>query len=171
MIEKTTELIKTYVNKIPENKRPLVLLIIGVAILFLVFITDISPDKETVTVTEDSEITYVNEVEEKLSDIVSAIHGAGETKVMVTLDTTEENVYATDINEKNYEYVVIKTNSDEGGLLLKIIQPKIRGVAIVCEGGDSYKVKTDILNAVCSVLDISSSRVSISRMKNREEKQ
>lgn len=170
MIENIVDFLKKYIKRIPESKRPLVLVSVGVILLVSVFITDFTPSDETVSVTEESETPYIQDIEEKLEDIVSTIHGAGEAKVMVTLDTSEENVYATDINEKRYEYVVIKTSSEEGGLLLKIIQPKIRGVAIVCEGGDSYKVKTDILNAVCSVLDISSSRVSISRMKNREGK-
>lgn len=169
MIEKAADLFRKFIKNIPESKKPMVLVMAGVLLLVLIFFSDITPSKNDVPEeSESNEITYVQEIEDKLRKIVSDIHGAGETEVMLTLDTSEENIYATDINEDKYEYVVIKTSSDEGGLLLKIIQPKIRGVAIVCEGGDSYKVKNDIMSAVCSVLDISSSRVSITRMKNRE---
>ena len=111
---------------------------------------------------------YLVELERKLTDIISSIEGAGRVKVMITLENSEENVYAVDINESKNEYVLIKTSSDEGGLLLKIIQPKIRGEAIVCDGGEINKVKMRILDATCSAMGISSSKVSISKMENQE---
>lgn len=167
MYEKFKQVVTSLTEKIPKEKRPALLVICGIFVMLIIMFSGTSAEKEE-TISPDGNITenYVQETERKLSEIISSINGAGKTKVMVTLDSGEENIYACDINEDQNEYVVIKTSSQEGGLLLKIVQPKIRGVAVVCDGGDSYKVQNDILNAVCSVLDISSARVSITKMKN-----
>ena len=75
---------------------------------------------------------------------------------------------AYEVNEKSNtenEYIILQSNgSRDEGLVIKVIQPKIRGVAIVCEGGDSAYVQQRITQAVTAVLDIGASRVSIARM-------
>lgn len=110
---------------------------------------------------------YVTQTENKLQSLISSIEGAGETKIMITIESGEENIYARDINSEKSEYVVIKSNSVEGGMLLKTVRPEIRGVAVVCEGGDNAKVRIDIINAVCSSLGVSSAKISIAKMKVR----
>ena len=69
---------------------------------------------------------------------------------------------------KQYEdnYIIVKTDNGEEGMLLKVTQPKIRGVAIVCRGGNSPQVRQSITDTVTAVLDISSARVNIAAMKN-----
>lgn len=49
-------------------------------------------------------------------------------------------------------------------MIIKLIQPKIRGVAVVCEGGGSDAVRQEITQAITAVLDISASRVYITKM-------
>ncbi|MDD6021211.1 MAG: hypothetical protein ACI4GA_01985 [Acutalibacteraceae bacterium] len=169
MIDNIREKLRKLFEKIPESKRPIVLVVVGLiamsAILFSSFDSKSSKDEKK-TSAEAAAPSYTEETERKLENIISLIDGAGRCKVMVTLDTSEENIYASDINDGKSEYVVIKTSSDEGGLLLKIVQPKIRGVAVVCDGGDSYITVNNITEAVCSALGISSTKVSITKMKN-----
>ncbi len=168
MSEKIKEKLKPLINKIPENKRPMILVATGLLLMILLLFSSFDTKvKSANTVScENSTLSYTEETEQKLENIISLIDGAGRCKVMLTLDTSEENIYASDINDEKSEYVVIKTSSDEGGLLLKIIQPKIRGVAVVCDGGDSYITVNNITEAVCSALGISSTRVSVKKMKN-----
>lgn len=174
MIDKIKKLVKTLVEKIPKEKRSIILAVVGILLMCLIllssfFDTGKTENNDTKAYTEAYEENgYVAELERKLTDIISSIEGAGRVKVMITLENSEENVYAIDINESKNEYVLIKTSSDEGGLLLKIIQPKVRGVAIVCDGGEVGKVKMSILDATCSAMGISSSKVSISKMENQE---
>lgn len=168
MSEKIKEKLKPLINKIPENKRPMILVATGLVLMILLLFSsfDTNVKSENTVSCENNTLSYTEETEEKLENIISLIDGAGRCKVMLTLDTSEENIYASDINDEKSEYVVIKTSSDEGGLLLKIIQPKIRGVAVVCDGGDSYITVNNITEAVCSALGISSTRVSVKKMKN-----
>lgn len=171
-----------------KDKKILLLLAAGLVGMLLLLATEFLPEQsESVEKTGESpeqaaeeRQSYVAETEDKLAAIISSIAGAGRTKVMVTLENSEESVWATqgaqerensgtDGGEEKYsqedEYVLIQSSSsEEGGLLLKIIQPRIRGVAIVCDGGDNVYVREKITSAVAAVLDISTAKISIAKM-------
>ena len=68
---------------------------------------------------------------------------------MVTLDTSEQTQYAKDekensksgdkTSEKSYEKKYVLTD-DDGGVVLKTTEPEVRGVIVVCDGGDNAAV-------------------------------
>lgn len=117
---------------------------------------------------------YVEDVENRLCGLLSDIEGAGAVKVMITLESGEEQVFARDsdssldnkadgdksVKEKN-EYVIV----DGQAVRVKTVEPEIRGVAVVCEGGNDFTVKQSIVQAVTAVLGISAARVSVAQMK------
>lgn len=125
---------------------------------------------------------YENDLEQGLAEIISSIDGAGKTKVLITMDSTVEQVYAADKNiaQKNSSntkeadtannkditadssYVTVElSDGTQQTVLVKEIQPKVRGVLVVCIGGDNSVVKEKIIDAVTKALDISSSKVSV----------
>ena len=164
------EKVRKLFGRIPEKKRPLILLIAGIVIMLILVLPEYSKKSDTAVKNSEtadmSENEYISETEKKLTELISSIEGAGRTKVMLTVASSQENVYAYDINGDKSEYVILKSNSNEGGMLLKVRRPEIKGVAVVCEGGDSSKVKVDIVNAVSSSLGVSSTRISIAKMKS-----
>lgn len=172
------------------DKKLLVFIAVGFIGICLLAVSEWIPSDKKDTGNEDTKIlteySYAEEIEKKLCETVSAISGAGKTKVMVTLENGVESVYAKDEkyeeekkNSENggesensrtrdeQEYILL--DNDSGGLVIKVIQPKIRGVAIVCEGGDSVYVQQRITEAVTAVLDINSSRISITKMAEQTE--
>lgn len=174
-------------KRVVKDKKILLLLAAGIAGMLLLLATEFLPEQsdsaekagESPEQAAEERQSYVAETENKLAAIISSIAGAGRTKVMVTLENSEESVWATqgaqeresrgtDGGEKysqEDEYVLIQSSSsEEGGLLLKIIQPRIRGVAIVCDGGDNVYVREKITSAVAAVLDISTAKISIAKM-------
>lgn len=168
-IEKVKEILK-------KDKRLLFLLISALlGIVFLLFSELIDFDnKKTEEELPVTTYEYADMIENKLSELISSIDGAGEAVVMVTVETGEENVFAKEVksdedtNENKasssfeYEYVVIKSgSSSENGMLLKVIEPEIRGVAIVCDGGENAKVRENIVNTVSAVLDIKTNKISV----------
>lgn len=162
------------ISRIPESKRPVIIIICGILIIALIVIPELAGGNEKKktqekTDGEKEQSEYAADIEKRLSELISEIDGAGKTKVMLTMDSTEENVYARDINGEKNEYVILRDNSDEDGLLLKVIKPEIRGVAVVCEGGDNPVVKIQIINAISSSLGVSSARISIAKMKDRSD--
>lgn len=179
------EQIESLCKRLRIDKKLLFFVIIGFIGIGLLAVSEWIPSDGKDTKNEEtkilSEYTYAEEIEKKLCETISSISGAGRTKVMVTLENGVESVYAKDEKyeeEKNnsanggesennrtrdeQEYILL--DNDSGGLVIKVIQPKIRGVAIVCEGGDSAYVQQRITEAVTAVLDINSSRISITKM-------
>ena len=164
------------------DKRLKIIVIIGVIGVALLLLseslgTDTSATAESVSVSVDAQ-EYAKTVEKELAQIISKIEGAGDCSVMVTVDCGVETIYATQ-EESSYDlddnsesrdnsvsYVVL--NGSSGGkqaLVIKEIQPKLRGIIIVCEGGGNSKVKMNIINAVSSAFDISSTKISVQKMK------
>ena len=123
---------------------------------------------------------YEQQLERRLCEIVSAIAGAGEARVMLTLDCGSEPIYAvqgkTDSKHSfsdsgseehlsaNKEYVLIGSGAGEQGLVLKMVEPQVRGVAVVCQGGDDLIVRQAVVEAVTAVLGVGSNKVSVARL-------
>ena len=123
---------------------------------------------------------YEQQLEERLCGIIGSIAGAGETRVMLTLDCGSEPVYAVqgktdskhnyaDSNSEesisaNKEYVIIGSGAGEQGLVLKMLEPRVRGVAVICQGGDDLIVRQAVVEAVTAVLGVGSNKVSVARL-------
>lgn len=165
-------------DKTRLDKKIVILMLVGLSGIILLTVTELLPSgeeksEETVSSEQSPYQSYAQDIETRLEELISSIHGAGKTRVMVTLDSSDENVYATERkrtdNKDNSTYednvVIIETESGENGVLLKITEPKIRGVAVVCAGGDSPVVRQSVIDTVTAVLDISSARVNIATMK------
>ena len=123
---------------------------------------------------------YERQLEHRLGDIIAAIAGAGDTKVMLTLDCGSEPIYAVQgksdsrhsasdsTSEESLsaskEYVIVGSGSSGQGLILKMVEPQVRGVAVICRGGDDIIVRQAIVEAVTAVLGIGSNKVSVAKM-------
>lgn len=120
---------------------------------------------------------YTRDCEMRLEEIISGISGAGKTKVMITFESSFENVYANNakIEETGSESVstLAKTSEkeivlagDRSGaetpVLLKELCPRVKGVLVVCEGGSSDAVSRSIKQAVASLFGISDGKVFVS---------
>ena len=170
--------VQKILEKIKRDKRIAAIVCIGLVGIILLTLSELMPQKSDAKQSEKSENTtdirdsYEEDIEKRLTSIVSSINGAGRTEVMVTLASGDENVYAvkekSSDGSKEREYIVIDSEKNESGLLLKVIEPEIRGVAIVCEGADSAKVRQEIISSVSAVLGISTNRISIAKIKSAE---
>ena len=130
---------------------------------------------------------YAKALETDLTGIISQISGVGNAKVLVTLDQTAKSVYATEEkqsrqqtsekadsqtgkSEEDYSdetnYLLIK-NSDGSEQALRVteIQPLVKGVVVVCDGGDDPKVQQSVTDAVTTALHITSVRVCVIKAK------
>lgn len=176
MVEK---ILKAFNEKMKENKKLTLIVILGLAGIVLITLSEFKTNKSTQTEETTSQSTnysdedYSNKLEERLTDLLSDIENAGEVRVMITLKSTDENIYAVNKNIKNDEksnsysdsYVIIDNKNEKEGILLKRIEPQVQGVAVVCTGGDNPYVREQIISAVTTVLGIGSNNVSVSKMK------
>lgn len=125
-------------------------------------------------------------LEERLSDMVSQIDGAGRSCVMITMDSTREAVYAQDLREtqdsstssesgrttesgntsREQTHVLVDKGSGEEPLVEKQIEPQVRGVMILCEGAENPVVEQRVTEAVKTVLGIPASRICVEKISN-----
>lgn len=164
-----------------KNKKTAVIAVAGFAVIFILFASEMLP-KSTESKAEQgavfSSAQYCADLEKRAQEIVSSIEGAGETKIMITLAETGEYVYAKNNKNTNkssnssndissqQDYVII----DDSGLLLKTTEPRVKGVAVVCEGGDNLAVQQQIYSALGALLNVSSARISVSKLSTSEVK-
>lgn len=115
-------------------------------------------------------------VETRLKSILSKIDGVGAIDVMVTYDTTSELVPAmdTDIStsadsssQRSYP-ATVSGAGEENPVVLKQVQPKIRGVIVVAQGAENIAVKVKLIAAVSTVLGISQECVDVFAMSGNQ---
>lgn len=164
--------IKEYYEKIMNTKQLVIILIIGIALLFL---PDFSPREEkTETLPGKSYITDVSEygktLEKKLSAMLSATEGAGDVSVMIVFSDYGKYFYCEEMQEeksetstKGNQKPVLKDSASGGEepILIKAELPKITGVFITAEGAGNPVVKENITSAVKALLNVSTKNISV----------
>ncbi len=166
--------------------------LIGIALIFLSgFLTGggtQQTQQPSVSSQSDFNATdYESRLEKQMTELVTGIQGVGSAKVYVTLEQTAQNVYATEQkqsgqttedksggtttrNETNNDtetsYILVKNaDGSEKALSVTEIQPVVKGVVVVCDGGDSPQVQQNIIDAVTTALHITSVRVCVIKAK------
>ena len=172
--------IKSFVSKFKDifsvikNKKNVLIVSLGFIGIFLIFISEIVPEreKEIIKTPSDFPSGFELELEKRLEEAVCQISGAGKTDITITLDSSKEYFYAKNSSEniddseteKESELVILEGAEGEEPIVLKTDEAKIRGVLVVCEGGNDPLVCEKILEAICALLDISSNKVSVAKM-------
>ncbi len=101
---------------------------------------------------------YTQKLEDNIREIVGSIRGVGNLKVLVTLESSEETIYAqetktsvdstqdamsengkTQLKESTEQkYLLVEGEDGTKQALVKTTkEPEVKGIVIVCEGGDS----------------------------------
>ncbi|NLJ31733.1 MAG: stage III sporulation protein AG [Clostridiales bacterium] len=185
---------KTFFDKLAENelyrKIIAVACIAGIALIFLSGFFKGGGQSAQPAASSQAAVTadqYARQIESSLTGIVGQIQGAGHTEVLVTLERNTEYVYATEEkttnqntedktdsettkNEQNgsteKKYILVKdADGSQKALPVTEVQPIIKGVVVVCDGGDSPAVQQDVISAVTTALDITSVRVCVLKAK------
>ena len=175
-------------NDILENlknlkigKKNIILVAIAVLIMVLLLVSEFLTSENTENISkENTEIyssQYIEKTEKELEALLENISGAGEVKVMITLENCYENVFAKGYSEKNdsktdsqkseseEEYIIIKNGSNnEECLVVKVYEPTVKGVAVIAQGAGNTQVKNAITQTVCALFDISTAKVSVEKM-------
>ena len=166
--------------KAPDRWKNLIIIggLIGIALIFLSsYFPSGSGGSAEETLDKISAQEYTSQLEENLIQIISHIDGAGEAKVMITLETGVETKYATQEKSSTessrdktsgtseVSYITVRdANGSERALAVTEVQPTVKGVVVVCPGGEEPVVQQRIISEVTTALDISSKRVFVTRL-------
>ena len=165
------------ITKLPKDKLIKLVMIIAVIALFGILLSESTGDKKNgaTNAQQSFEAQSAEEsIEKRLQKILAQIDGVGAVKVMVTFESSEENVYSADVetssqsdeqgqSQSEKKKLLTVDNSGESPVVEKQIQPQIRGVIVVCEGADNVTVKEAVTDAVKAGLGVSLSNISVVR--------
>ena len=108
----------------------------------------------------------LEEFEGRMEEVLSRIHGAGETKVILTLDSGNRQVLAQD-QERDGDggtattVVVGKGSGTQEVVALQTLAPKFRGALVVCPGGGDPGIKLQLIEAVSALTGLGADRISV----------
>ena len=127
-----------------------------------------------------------DQLEAKLQEKLSSIKGAGKVEVMITYKSSKEIIPAVNTTESqttteeqdtsggvrtvsqrdvNSQTV---TMNDPGGtkpLVIKEVEPEIKGVIVIAEGAKDIRIKMDLMRAVQTALGVSAGQVEVFEME------
>ena len=179
---------------LPGDRVLAIIVILGLIGILLIFIsTYIKPSsygsraetEESEELTADELEKYRSALSEELGNMLASMNGVGRTKVMITIGGTARNVYATDTdvngretsrksgddengdrqsNEKKTCIVIRQRDGSEKALSVGQLMPEIKGVLVVCDGGDDEDVRKRVTDAVKAALDIGDRQICVTKL-------
>lgn len=173
------EIVSKYLKPFKKPKTVLIIGLVGIGLIVLSSLFSSGESKkENMKTGEMTAEEYKTILEEDIKETVTDITGSKNVSVVITLESgikysyadireetlteKKENEKESTDNETKSGYITVKTaDGGEQALLVTTQMPKVRGVAIVCDGGDNERIAEKIQNAVMSALNISSKKVYI----------
>ncbi|ASS75948.1 stage III sporulation protein AG [Tumebacillus algifaecis] len=125
---------------------------------------------------------YEQVYENRLTEILNMVMGVSDASVMVTIDSSEEVIYAENSQEnrqtnnesdtkggtrgvtqldKSGQLVMTKESGQEQPVVVKTIKPRVRGVVVVARGAEQIKTEALIKEAVQRALEVPPHRISV----------
>lgn len=169
--------VKSFFEKVKRIKhiQIYIAVLIGIVICLIYFCSFSGSKKKVDNTREDStgnygtSLEYAHYLENKLSNVLSKISGAGKVNVIITLECGFGYQYATDTETKTVVSGGAETTVTTETVILvsgepvveKELYPKIKGVVVVAEGAKDVKVKLNILTAVETVLEVDRNNITV----------
>ena len=115
-------------------------------------------------------------IQTEMEDILAAMDGVGQVKVMLTVDSDGERQLAQDTELKysgptaspedysrRSETVLVKGGTGAETVTVRRIYPTYRGALIVCQGGDRAEVRLAVTEAVAALTGLTTDRVTVAK--------
>lgn len=156
-----------------KDKAVRLLLWVGIAGILLIGVSEWRRPADTAE--EDTAVTLTEgqveqALEQRITALLRQVEGVGGCRVMVTLESDAQAVYAADTTSSTdadgsgsfgENYLTVDTATGPVGLLITRIQPTVKGVAVVCDGGGDAAVQQRVVQVVSTAFHISERRVCV----------
>ena len=163
---------------LPRLKRyqyPLIVLLVGVLMLYAGSGARDAPEDDP---QQPSAQAFDLEVfEAQLTEQLSCIAGIGQVELMLSLEESGEEVYASDVRQSangadssSYESTLSTVSDGSYGaqpVRVKQTCPVFRGAVVVCEGAGNAQVRLAVTDAVGALCDLGADRISVIQMKQQ----
>lgn len=153
------------------GKYKYVLIIVFLGMVLMMFPTQKRDD--TVVASTIREDVEEKDLATQLEQILGKIHGAGEVRVLLSVQQGEQTIYQCDTTttedgerKDRKEQTVLVTDADrkQAGLIYQKNPPTYLGAIILAQGADDPVVKLDIVRAVSHATGLGADRISVLKM-------
>ncbi|MDO4174442.1 MAG: hypothetical protein Q4D42_06725 [Eubacteriales bacterium] len=154
-------------------------IVVGILLLLSAKLPSQEQDTEETAVQSSSSFD-LEAFQQTVAESLSKIDGAGRVEVLLSLESGEEAVYASDVSQSSQSTggstdstsetyqstmsILSDGSYGETPVLIKSNYPTFRGAVILCEGAQSDTVRLQIVQAVSALCGISSDHISISKL-------
>lgn len=190
-LDKLLKIIKKHLEEMDNKKHIVNLFIIILLSIIILIGTSIFKDNNksspSPVIKEKPEeynsyvqLDYSNYLESKLIKILSKLKGVGLVSVMITLEDSIEKIPATNITKSSEQTTetdseggkrdsiredsstqIINASSDGSIVVLKEVNPSIKGVIVVADGAEDPIILETLYEAVKTVLGVSGNKVNV----------
>lgn len=144
-------------------------------------------DSDDPTSQEDpTEVSIESREEARLREVLSVIKGAGRVEVMITYYSGREIVTAMNTiesststeeednnggsrkviqSDRNSQPVTFNDNEGSKPIIIKEVEPEVKGVVVISEGASDIRVKMELIRAVQVALGVNPNQVEVFPME------
>ena len=128
------------------------------------------------TLRQQNSTEQTRDIQAEMEDILGAMSGVGQVKVMLTVDSDGERQLAQDGElsysgspqepedySRRWETVMATGGGEEAPLVTRQTYPVYRGALVVCQGGDRAEVRLAVTEAVTALTGLSADRVTVAQ--------
>ena len=158
------------ISGLKKYRYSILILFVGFVLMAIPTNAHLSKEESSVKNNEIAEIC----LEQRLSEALSQMCGAGKVEVVLTKAEGEEVIYQTNQDTSNNDAsnqmksnTVTITDSDrnQSGLVRQINPERYRGAIILCQGADDPTVCLAIVDAVSKATGLGTNRISVLKLK------
>jgi len=115
-------------------------------------------------------------LEEEMEEILAQIHGVGQVKVLLSVESDGERELARDTEvrysgssdapedySRTSSTVLLEGDTGDESLVVRTVYPTYRGALVVCTGGDRAEVRLTVTQAVMALTGLTSDRVTVAK--------
>ena len=173
-MEQVNELPKKILAGLKKYKYAVLVLLLGIALMLLPFGKKEETTETEVQVETLSDEAYAQALEQRLEDMLCQVSGAGQVRVMLTLQTGSRTEYQTDTqisdsetqSQEERKTVILSEGSAYDKAAVSAVQyPRFQGALILCQGADQSTVRLSLVNAVAALTGLSSGQITVIKMK------
>ncbi len=144
------------------KKKMIVFAALGLLGVIFVILGALGAKSEKMTA-ENVEIStddaYIDELENKICNMIAKVTGDADAAVIVTCDGGTEHVYVS--NGDDGDYVTVRSGGEYSLVLHRNLYPKITGVSVACCGGNDAEIRKKLIDVISTALGVSSNRICI----------
>jgi stage III sporulation protein AG len=175
IIKKVSEAAGKKLSGIRNYKTLVVLGFVGMILILVPGLFDGGAEEMTSDTGAYKSSDYAANMERQVEKILSQIQGVGNVNVMLTVEGTEEYIYALESKESissdseksssqvEQKHIFEHKDGDKNALVKTIINPAVSGVVVVCDGGEDPVVREKVYEAVSVSLGVPANRICVAK--------